>query len=95
MANNADLSWYLHIVYSYYTEVSGSSMTYGPNDLMTDGKLYRTLALHDGKLFVGGKAQLFSANPENLITVSKQNDMYPRNVYLHLKYLCLNSSTEN
>ncbi len=35
----------------------------------TDGNLYRTLTLHDGKLFVGGRSQLFSVTTEDLSQV--------------------------
>ncbi|XP_033634831.1 semaphorin-2A-like [Asterias rubens] len=45
------------------TQINGSSMT---NVLSTTDNFYRTLTLHDGKLFVGGRSQLFSVSTENL-----------------------------
>ncbi|XP_038073334.1 semaphorin-1A-like [Patiria miniata] len=62
-------------------EITGSAVTYGPNDSgpTSAGKFYRTLTLHNGTLFVGGKSQLFSAT-ENL-EIIRQVSIQPNSFF--------------
>ncbi|XP_022110813.1 semaphorin-5B-like isoform X1 [Acanthaster planci] len=50
---------------SYLCDISCSATAEG----LTEGNYYRTLTLIDGRLFVGGKAQLFSFDTTNLNTI--------------------------
>ncbi|XP_022102980.1 semaphorin-2A-like isoform X2 [Acanthaster planci] len=58
----------------YFTDLSRLFMTPGPNASISEGKYYRTLTLFNGRLFVGGKDQLFSLNPADLSLIDSAAD---------------------